>query len=507
MKTLNRQKSQGLSSHRRGGVTLVEVLMSLMIMGIGVVSLATLFPISTLRILDATNLTNSTVVRFNAEGIVDSFPGLIHNPDNDNTTREAGRPYIVDPLGWLEHQQQLGLPGNDPILRYFEYNRPSAATLPLLVSASGAVLQSRFLGENPASPVLFTSLDIARAIVGLPDTATSYGDTFPDPTGANAAAYGLNSSNRIQSLVLPPELDMSVFTLAPTDPNYRNPLDYQVLIFDKSGDFSEIRRLTTVAAAGGGWQISWEQDLNGNGSIDPGEELPLPQLFTVTQDAAALPNVGRVRVEQPVPYYSWLLTVRKRASGPANVDVVVFNGRDFSQLSEQVYLGELRRFDLGLDGAPGEAGVDDNGDGQTDEVAEIGYPFRPGISNSDDQPNSRVMISWDPSFYTTTALKPPMKRGGYIYDPLNGLWYRIRGIESADFDGDGTNENTSATLLLEESIKRNNTEDINLNGALDLTGGNGTGEDTLAANGTLDRGGVIIPKGVVAVFPLETKLP
>ena len=88
--------------HRRHGVTLTEVLMSLMIMGIGVVSLATLFPISTLRVLEATNLTNSTVARFNAEGIIDSFPQMIHNPDGVSTTREAGKNYIVDPLGWHE---------------------------------------------------------------------------------------------------------------------------------------------------------------------------------------------------------------------------------------------------------------------------------------------------------------------------------------------------------------------------------------------------------------------
>ncbi len=89
----------------RRGTTLTEVLMSLMIMSIGVVSLATLFPISAARVLEATNLTNATVLKHNAEGIVDSFSAIIHEPDGatidpvtGENTRERGRAIQVDPL-------------------------------------------------------------------------------------------------------------------------------------------------------------------------------------------------------------------------------------------------------------------------------------------------------------------------------------------------------------------------------------------------------------------------
>ena len=54
-----------------GGVTLTEVLMSVLVMGIGVISVISLFPISFLRSVQATNLTNATILRYNAETQID----------------------------------------------------------------------------------------------------------------------------------------------------------------------------------------------------------------------------------------------------------------------------------------------------------------------------------------------------------------------------------------------------------------------------------------------------
>jgi hypothetical protein len=499
------------------GTTLAEVLMSLMVMGIGVVSLATLFPISAARVLEATNLTNSTVLLYNAEGIVDSFPAMIHEPDGlaldpvtNRRTNESGRHFLVDPLGFRERYLTLDLADDstvnnsvsnvDPALLLFEYNRPSAVTLPLTVDAAGSILRTRYLGEDPASPSLFSSTDIARAIVSLPDSTTDYGEGFPDPTGTTTAAYVTNADNRITGLVLPVEIDLSALTLSLGAPGYQSPSLYQAVVFDKSGNYSEIRTLTTVTAVGNLYQITWEQDQNGDGdATDPGEDLSLPSRFTdaITSTAAAN-NVGLVRIEQPVSDYTWMLTVRKRVSGPANVDVVVFRKRDFSELSDQVYSGELRKFTLGVDGAPGQVGVDDNLNGTTDEVSEIGYPKTPPRTYSDDQPNYRLLVDWTPSpgnGYPVAPIKPPLMRGGYIYDPVNGLWYRIKNKQESP-----VNPATSSIVILEDSIARDNTEDRNGNGTLD------PGEDS-NGNGAIDRGGVIIPQGVVAVFPLETKVP
>jgi hypothetical protein len=52
---------------RRSGATLTEVLMSLLVMSIGIVSVITIFPISLLRSIQATQLTNARLIRHNAE--------------------------------------------------------------------------------------------------------------------------------------------------------------------------------------------------------------------------------------------------------------------------------------------------------------------------------------------------------------------------------------------------------------------------------------------------------
>jgi len=259
------------------------------------------------------------------------------------------------------------------------------------------------------------------------------------------------------------------------------------VIFDATGRYSEIRQIEWVS----GQTVNW-----------PARPLP-PRYSSI---------VGLVRLERVEPFYSWMLTVRKRASGPANVDVVVFSKRDFNELSEQVYVGDLRRFTLGADGAPGIINVDDNGedrngngtldpgednngngvlDGVPDDVAEIGHP------DSDDQLNNRVTIDWDPALYPTQPDKPPLRHGGFIFDAANALWYRILSVEEAPTA-------TSAVLALDKAISRDNTEDLIYQPSASLNNLD-AGEDK-NTNSELDRGGIIIPKGVVAVFPLETKL-
>src|SRR3954447_20068626 len=47
------------SPRRRSGITLTEILISIMIMGVGMVSLATLFPLGLLRIREANRMTRS----------------------------------------------------------------------------------------------------------------------------------------------------------------------------------------------------------------------------------------------------------------------------------------------------------------------------------------------------------------------------------------------------------------------------------------------------------------
>ncbi len=59
------------------GLTLVEVLMSMLVAGIGIASVIVLLPLSFVRAVQATNLTNGTILRFNAECLSDFNQNLM----------------------------------------------------------------------------------------------------------------------------------------------------------------------------------------------------------------------------------------------------------------------------------------------------------------------------------------------------------------------------------------------------------------------------------------------
>src|SRR5581483_8783609 len=146
------------------GVSLSEVLVSMLVMSIGVVAVATLFPLSVLRTIQATQLTNGAQLRYNFEGLSGSRPELINGagtwqattqyfqgdivvssiandryyecaqagtsgavepgwkygpgtttPDNGVTwATHVAKVYMVDPLGWQERTQELSDLGYTP---------------------------------------------------------------------------------------------------------------------------------------------------------------------------------------------------------------------------------------------------------------------------------------------------------------------------------------------------------------------------------------------------------
>ena len=350
-----------------------------------------------------------------------------------------------------------GMPSSRDSTAAWLMGPPSAVTWP------PTRIRTRYLGDADAvaNRFLFSNIDVARQLTTLSDTLSQHGAGY-------ATASSTGTPTVAGSVTFPAEVKLNALADSVTAALAAGSADsgWQLTIFDQSGDYSEIRSVQVVSGNPAGQKVSFIE--------------PLPTGMTP----------GLIRIETVDQFYSFAFSVRNRGQS-ANVDVVVFFKRDFNELSQQVYVGDLRRFTLGTDGAPGVGGADDNSTGAADDdVGEIGYP------GSDDARNYQVVIDWNPALYPNKPERPPLREGGYLYDPLNGLWYRIRTV------GDVTPaRDTAALLTLEDPIRRDNTEDVNESGSIDLSGEDRNG------NSALDRGGVIIPKGVLAVFPLETKSP
>lgn len=467
------------SPHPRAGVTLPEVLMSLMIMSIGVVMVLTVFPLATLRVFEASKQTNSTIVRFSAEPLVDVDPSFVHNPDGyfdpggtgaDITPYNSGlstttppfptfrgRVYWVDPYGWQTYHRDNAMPAFLPYIAARDYvGVPlvgSGVTLPTPQRYTGATMFVNATVNPYPTTTAASDLALERAfqLVGQPDNWKVMAEAL-----AVSVTTGTTGINQV---TLGNDADFSAV-------NVTTGVAFRAVIFDLDGKYSETRMLTSNPI---GQSVTWSPDL--------------PARFN-TSSSGVSPNVGKVRIEQLDEVYTWAMSVRKRASGPANVDVVIFFKRSFKPEHEYVYPAQLRRFTLGADGAPGVLNFDDNGINGQDDVGEIGYP------GSDDTPNTIVTIDY--SSLPAGSEPPALRKGVWIFDTKNGLWYRIQNIQNET--------STTADLVLDRFIQRDGTEDLNGNGALDA------GEDS-NGNGTLDFGGIIVNPSVANVFAFEIKEP
>jgi len=411
-------RRQAGSLSPRMGTTLTEVLMSLMIMSIGIVSVATLFPISAMRTLEANKQTNSAIASFSANAAIDARPELIHNPDDGipessslfssepNASKYTsrlnpalgtdflGKNYVVDPWGFYE------LPTTGLINT--EFGNVGGTGLPTFPATRRVRRYRAFL----------TSAIDAAHFVSQPDSWKLVTEAALDPIGSQSAT----------SLTLDSEADLSSIN-GVTGVAATQAVAYRATIFDADGTRSETRLLSTNPS---GQQLAWAaalptrvmEDQNGNGSLDPGEDYDGDSFLD-------LPS--RVRVEVLDLVYTWMLTVRKASTGKCSVDAVVFFKRGFDPAFEEVHTADFRVNGYGPDDIP---------------------------DNADDTagPNYRVRIQF-------TGDPPAVRRGSYVFDTSNGFWYRIRAVEKET--------NTELYLVVDEQIRANNgSAGVNSGGAI-----------------------------------------
>lgn len=286
----------------RAGSTLTEVLVALMIMSIGLVSVAVMFPLSVLRSIKATQFTNATLARYNAEAMIDLYPYIIRNPDLTRFPAGTGPLYpnawysssfIVDPLGYAIIYQ------TDAAGTYYPYFGNDSSL------AAGAWQLKRFTVTPPSLNATVTpSAQAADSIVTLPDQwILQYEKTGSNLQPSTAAATSVDVAGLgATGFVLP--------TLPAAAPAGTTPPFVRAVIFSGDGVTCQTRTITNVV----GNTISWTD--------------ALPASFTGNAS-----GIGKVRIEQQDRRYTWLLTVRVDGAGSPSVDVVVFFNRPFDSVT------------------------------------------------------------------------------------------------------------------------------------------------------------------------------
>jgi prepilin-type N-terminal cleavage/methylation domain-containing protein len=402
---------------QRSGVTLTEVLMSLMIMSIGISSVMVLFPISVLRSVQSTQLTNAAILKYNTEARIRQNLSLVFDPDGDyqlagnsvagQTTAvmehfrgNNSRNYIVDPVGYhnLLAQDNTGdqnIDGNDDIIaRAFGNDGAGPGFLDgqnrvIIPRFDGGIL-AQFTGSDPSqvnsanlTADQLASMQLLAAKIGrLNDGRINQLDTFAAQLvfDNNNTAIGVIPVDAVTAEEL-----IAVPTAATTRPGglIPDPELCEITLFSLDNQFSQTYPLTYIDTANR--KIFWSEyddagnsvDFNANGNLDV---RPLPLEF---YDNNGNPQVGRIilRTVRPADF-SWLLTVRRASDGQARgVDVVV-------RYHSDTKLTDERLFQASFVAGSGVIGLNAIGDPQ-----------------------------------------PVLKRGGFIFDARNARWYRITSHE------------------------------------------------------------------------------
>lgn len=448
----------------RHGVTLTEVLISLMIMSVGVSLVASLFPISVLRSIQATQLTNGAILKYNVEEAIAGAPEVLFDPDGDGNIVEhfrqrSQRNYIVDPVGYYTHADDAGGLNNNGYHHYFgNIGNPIARNNPLY---PGAI--PRFGGG-------LTTLQggtSTRALKIIADTLATQGDGWTLQADAQAVSLVSNGSAFV-GVVLPAEVDMtqiptSNLLLPPTAvnaPTYLlpDPEKFRVVLFSEPAAggrmFSQAFPLTHIA----GQVAYWSEDIDGDGTADKDFNMNrvadirgLPLDFRVDTDGNGSPDtyrVGRVVLESNRESdFSWMLNVRRRSDGLArSVDVVVRFNNGADALDERLFQCTF---------------------GASTTVARRVV----GVRNAAD------------------GTEPNIRKGKFCFDAVNGIWYRVQDVETRPFVG-VSNSVYDYKVTLEEAIRR----------------GEGAGSDQdLDGSDTSTWGFVMFPPGIVDVYPMGSK--
>lgn len=524
---------------KRRGVTLSEVLVSLLVMSIGVVAVATLFPLSVLRTIQATQLTNAAQLRYNFEGMAGARPELyagtqvwqpgtqyyvgdlivtstpneyflecetggtsgtlepswrsVGSTTNDNGTiwrAHLAKRFVVDPLGWQQRTETLtAAPGVNTANQRNTFGRTNLAGGTVTLDSPYRIV--RFRGGIPGN------LAPGDNIANLQPSRSTF---FPTPGSIAdiAANFGARQIGVLPDswLVQTDTTDVTPLTLTTLQLN--NLTASLITTLDLGGD-NVVNFDITNAAAQERSMAARVTLFDATGTISHTRNLititgtpPGPETLTWLGDLPAGFVPVRAKVETFDERYTWMLTGRR--NGPAAyMNLVVFFRRSSDPEDELIHPAHFQSVAYrGPDGQPGVAGTNDDNRNGTDDPGELGW------AGSDDivQPFS-VVVQYHPDL---AGQRPFVKRGGYVCDSQSNRWYRITSyVEVSDANAALTSLDSSAAGVLAA------TPGVVLK--LDQSALESSGiysSDSAAA--TSNPGAILMP-GVIDVYPLQPQLP
>lgn len=510
-------------AEQRRGTTLSEILASLIVMSVGIVSVMSLFPISVLRTVQANQLTTSAQLKYDFDGLTGPRPevvtgvgqwqsGLSYNQGDlvlstigsnryferqnagtsgavepswkfatgsttdDGSTNNAwithlARTYMVDPMGWEERTQEMidrsltPSLGMSDIRNTFGRSSLTPTILPMdspfrIVRFRGGVALPIANNPNPANSLFFPAANSAPAIISrFGATQTCY---LPDSwlLQVDSTDVGPGAATSTATSIQIQRTDV-------------------VTSLDRDND-------GTVTMTFGGA----EQAINGRVTLygPDNKQSVVRQINTITRYLApnyeqinwTAPLPGnftpvRVRVETFQPRFCWMLAVRRQLSGAIYMDLITFYKRSFDPNQELIHPAHFRASNW-----PGANGV-------------LGTP----LPDADDVTDPTVVVQYNSAIGTgSTALR----RGGFICDAQNNRWYRILSFKEVS-------DAWAALLILDP----NATPGALTSGArgavvrLEFVAMESSGIYT--AGGTAGPGGAILLPGIINVYPLQPKLP
>ncbi|WP_459555776.1 type IV pilus modification PilV family protein [Lacunimicrobium album] len=442
---------------QRTGATLIEVLMALMIMSIGVVSVATLFPLALKRAVQATQLTNSQILREQVIEMLKVHPELI--PINDRfvhdysvpkvagVTPRALFPYgpnvpltlwrdievvrIVDPLGMYEYGDSATAGTVGVMDSNDDFSYPKFASVPADKINPRPAFAPGF--ANPSIPVRIGgswNREQAFSRVPLRDSWVTDQETTFIPT----------AQPNLSVIEHPPQLENLFDDLG----SRLATSELRVLVLDSDAKTAQLRGITSIDDATN--RITLDRPLPNNGRYNA---------------------VSQVRIQEFEQRYTWMLTTRTTLIGTeevrTHIDLAIFFRRDFSPASETPH--KLLYLDA--------------------------QAIKPGRIRQDQRKFPYIIL--DPTTPATT-----LGSGDWIFDYRRANWFQIRQILS-----EGIVTNALVTQSANDGIKAADQDkriyQVELS---DFDQSHEEGLDTNADGEDINSLKITLPRGVMQVYDL-----